>query len=272
VRHPNLYDRFTALASAATAEQQRRQRRAFLLALGAGMLAVFSLGASIVPVEIATNLLLSYLVFLLVFGVVMAYGLMGMGGARYRDALAVSELAHRRTIAEWRRATGGDPPRSPTEADAWLAANPETEVNRRQRFSAQLRAGQVAAARETLARFPRETPYDRYWLESDKWFLSFVEGELPDPAPIAAEVAAIETPELRAHGEAGLAVALAHRAAAQDLDWIDPLASARPKVAAHVDDTRVLRVEIVAWSLLMAIASGLIGVALLVGRLTSVWR
>jgi hypothetical protein len=131
------------------------------------MLAVFSLGASFVPVEIAANLLLSYVVFLYVFGIVMAYGLIGIGGARYRDALAVGDLAHRRTIAEWRRTTGGDPPRSPAEAEAWLAANP---------------------------------------------------------------------------------------------------------VADYVDDARVLRVEIVAWSLLMAIASGLIGVALLVGRLTGVWR
>jgi hypothetical protein len=236
------------------------------------MLAVFSLGSSIVPVEIAANLLLSYLVFLCVFGIVMAYGLIGIGGARYRDALAVGELAHRRTITEWRRTTGGDPPRSPAEAEAWLAANPETELNRRQRCSAHLRAGDLVAARETLDRFPRETPFDRYWLESDRWFLSFVEGELPDPAPMVAEVAAIETPELRAHGEAGLATALAHRAAAQAHDWIEPLASARPKVADYVDDARVLRVEIVAWSLLMAIASGLIGVALLVGRLTGVWR
>ena len=79
---------------------------------------------------------------------------------------------------------------------------------------------------------------------------------------------AIDDPALRAHAESGLATLRAYDAAAAGVDWIAPLAAAHSRVGAFADDTWRAQMVVRIWTRHMAIASVMVGVALLVARLT----
>lgn len=75
--------RLAALATAVTGEVSRRSRRAFLLALAAGLLANFAFGASMLPSEFTANLLLAYALFLGAFAIVLAAVLLQQFGGTF---------------------------------------------------------------------------------------------------------------------------------------------------------------------------------------------
>lgn len=263
--------RFGALSAAVQAEVQRRSRRAFLLALGAGLLAVFSLGASILPEGFVTNLWLSYAVFLAVFGATLALVLVQQYGGAFGDALAVAGWA-RLDAEERRKAAGaGRIPRSPAEARSWLAAHPDSGTFQAPRLSAQLMAGDLAAARATLATYPSDTALGRFERLDDGWFLDFLEGGTPDLAPLRAAADALTTEEERSFAAVVIATLQAHAAVAAGADWIAPLATVRERLGNRAGGIVGARYVAASWTLTMAIASVLVGVALLVGRATGVW-
>jgi hypothetical protein len=263
--------RLGALAAAVTAEVQRRARRAFLLALGAGLLAVFALGASFLPVGITANLLLDYGLFLAVLAVSLAGLLIQAFSGRVGDALAVAGWA-RLDAEERRKAAGaGRIPRSPAEARAWLADHPPAAVSPSHRLSAQILAGDLAAARATLAAYPSATPLERFEVLDDGWFLDFLEGGQPDLGPLQEAAAELSAEQERAFAAVVIATLRAHEAAAVGGDWIAPLAAERQRLGDRAAGIVGGRYVAATWTLVMAAASILAGLALLVGRATGVW-
>jgi hypothetical protein len=263
--------RLGALAAALSAEVQHRSRRAFLLALGGGLLAVFALGASVLPSGIASNLLLVMGVFLAVFGASLALLLIQAFGGAFGDALAVAGWA-RLDADERRKAEGaGRIPRSPAEARAWLSAHPEPATFQSHRLSAQILAGELDAARATLATYPSATPLDRFEMLDDGWFLDFLEGEDPDLAPLAAAADQLTVEPERTFAAVIVATLRAHAAVAAGGDWVAPLAAERPRLGERAAGIVGGRYVAASWTLMMAGASVIIGFALLVGRATGVW-
>ena len=264
--------RYWALGSTVTAEAGRRVRRAGLIAAGGGLLSAFALGASVLPMSVTSDLLVAYLVFLAVYGAILALALLRELGGPYGAAMTVGEFARSGTLAEWRATTGDpDPPRSPADAAAWLQRHPDDGSLPGQRLSALLLTGDLAAARQALAQYPRSTPFERYDHAADAWFLDFLEGATPPPAEVEAAVREVSDAGPRARADAGLAVLRAHLAEASGADWIAPLATARPLIPADANTgwrgSMIVRV----WTLYMAAGALLIGVALLIARLTGVW-
>jgi hypothetical protein len=262
--------RLGALSAAFSAELFRRVRRAFLLSLGLAMLAVFALGASILPDAYATNLLLAYGVFLAVFGGALAVTLLRELGGPFGDALAVA-LWSRREAEQNRRAAGaGRILRNPEEARAWLAAHPGHGMPAA-RLSAHVMAGDLVAARATLDTYPIATTSDRFEILDDRWFLDFLEGGMPSLDPLEAAATEIEDPRERTFAAVMVATLRAHAAAASGADWVSPLAGERARVGDRAGGIVGARYVVVSWTLLMAIASALVGVALGVGRISGIW-
>ena len=263
---------FWALAAAANAEYTRRTRQATFVAVVAGLVAVFALGASLLPEDVTTDLLVGYVVFLLVYGVALALALLRVTAGPYGAAIAVGAIAHNGTLRARVEATGEtNPPTTPIEAAAWLARHPEEEGIYPQRLSTQILAGDLAGARASLARYPRATAFERYWLAADAWFLDVLEGRPADLAAVEAEVEAVTEPALRAHAESGLALLRAHAAITAGRDWIAPMAAVYDRVAPFVDNTWRTPMVVRLWTWHMVIAAAIIGAALLVARLTGVW-
>jgi hypothetical protein len=260
------------LGRAVSEELGKRVRMAFLVAIGLGLLSVFALGGSFLGDAIKYSLLLSYAVFLAVFAVILLLGLLRATGGQLGRAIVVGETARALTEAEWRRATGSGIPRDERAARDWLAANPETDANRPQRLSAQVRSLDLAAARDTLTRYPRETPFERYYAAADEWFLDYLEGGQPEPTAAEDATAEIVEPGMKEHAQVGLATLRAHLAAARGLDWMSALAAPADFVDTRPADGLRAKLIVVNWTLLMAIAAALIGVALLVGRTTGIFR
>ncbi|HEX6475497.1 MAG TPA: hypothetical protein VF114_10485, partial [Candidatus Limnocylindria bacterium] len=200
-----MNERLNALAGEFSREVHGRVRRAFLMALGAGLLSAFALGASVVPIEISGNLLIAYGIFLAVSGSVLGLVLLRQFGGTFGDALAVVVWGRRHAEERWQRLGAGRIPRTPQEARAWLTAHPDPGSLQAQRLSAQIGAGDLPAARATLATYPTDTAGQRYELGSDAWFLDFLDGALPPVEPIAAAAAAVaDEPEWAAVGVATL--------------------------------------------------------------------
>jgi hypothetical protein len=263
--------RLGALAAAMSAEVQRRSLRAFLVALGAGLLAVFGLGASILPDAFTTNLLLAYGLFVAVFGIALALSLVQAFSGPFGDALAVAGWA--RLDAEERRkaAGGGRIPRSAAEASAWLAAHADGATLPAHRFSAQILAGELTAAREALATYPSTTPLERFEIADDGWFLDFLEGRVAELAPLDAAGRELPTEQERTFAAVAIATLRSHAAAVAGADWIAPLAAERPRLAGLADGIVGARYVVASWTLTMALTSLMVGFALLVGRATGVW-
>jgi hypothetical protein len=264
--------RLGALAAVVSAEVGRRSRRAFLVALGAGLLANFALGSSVLPIEISANLLISYAVFLVVFAGVLAALLYQQFGGAFGDALAVAGWARLESEERWKRLGAGRIPRSPAEASRWLQLHGDPSTLEGQRFSCLLFVGDLGRAREVLATYPLETPYQRFDAASDRWFLDFLEGQLPpfdEPDRLAAAVTDDHESKLAA---AGMATLRAHAAVAQGGDWVAPLAETRQRIGDAAAGVIGARYVLPAWTASVAIAAVLIGVALLVGRLGGIWR
>jgi hypothetical protein len=272
---PNAY--LAHVAAIIGGEWNRRLRRALLIATGAGLLAVFVLGASVLSAWLSAavtyDLRIAYFVFLAVYGVTLALLLIGATADPYGAALWTAEVSRAGTIATWQRVTGErEPPRNPRAAEAWLASHPEAEGSEPQRLMVQIYAGDLAAARETLSRYPTGTPFERYWRAADEWFLDLLGGRLPPLDAVEAEVAAVEDPAQRAHAESGVAVLRAHRELLSGRDWVAPLAAARPRVEGYVDDTLRIKMIVRAWTTFMALAAGMIGLALVVGLASGIVR
>jgi hypothetical protein len=264
--------RLGALAAAVAGEVATRARRAFLLALGAGLLAVFALGGSILPVEVAANLLLTYVLFLGVFALALAALLMQQFGGAFGDALAVGGWARLEAEARWRRHGAGRIPRSPEEGRRWLDAHPDTTTLVAERFSAQLVCGDLVAARGTLENRPIDTPYGRFDVASDGWFLDFVDGAIPPLDDVVRLSGDIVDPSERRVADAALATLRAHEAVALGGDWVAALAGGRAQLGDAASGIIGSRYILPAWTVSVAIAALLIGGALIVGRATGVWR
>jgi hypothetical protein len=256
----------------ADAEVPYRARQATLVAVVAGLIATFALGASLLPEALTSDLLLGYIVFLLVYGAVLALALLRVTAGSYGAAVSVGAISHNGTLRARREATGeAKPPTTPIEAVAWLARHPEDEGIYPQRLSTQVLAGDLAGARESLSRYPRATAFERYWLEADAWFLDVLEGRPTDLAAVQTEVEAVTDPALRAHAESGLAVLRAHEAVTAGRDWIAPMAAVHDRVAPFADDSWRIPMVVRLWTWHMAIAAAFIGAALLFARLIGVW-
>jgi len=264
--------RLAALATAVTDDVSRRSRRAFLLALGAGLLANFALGASILPSAFTANLLLAYALFLGVFAMVLAAVLLQQFGGQFGDALAVGGWSRLEAEARWRGLGASRIPRSPAEAQKWLRDHPDPDALQPQRFAALLLAGDLAGAKATLETCPADTAYERFGIESDRWALDFVEGAIPDLARVEALAAEISDPHEERHAVTTMAILRAHVALAEGSEWVPKMAAVRPLVGDAADGIIGARYVVPAWTMSMAIAALLTGGALVLGRLTGVWR
>ncbi|HEY7462846.1 MAG TPA: hypothetical protein VH987_00190 [Candidatus Limnocylindria bacterium] len=267
-----MTDRFAALPSAFAAEMQRRVGRAFLLALGLALLSVFALGASVLPTALTSNLLVSYAVFVVVFSVGLALFLLRELGGTFGDAIAVAGWARRELEEQRRRIGAGRIPRNAAEARAWLAAHPDRSEFAEQRLFAQILIGDLVAARETLNDYPGDTPLERFELLDDGWFLEFLEGDTPPLDPLQQAAAVLTDESERTHAAVVLATLRAHAAAVAGADWVSPLAAERAMLGEHASGFVGPRYILPSWTLLTAIAAGLSGVALVVGRVTGVWN
>lgn len=262
---------YWALRDAVLAEGQHRQRRAVLVpALGA-LLAVFAFGASVLPDWITGNLLLGYLVFLAAYGLLALLVLLRLYGGDYRRAVSVGELARAASERHWRERTGAAAPMTVQAAADWLASHPDESAMPEETAYARLMMGDLDGMRRAVALYPRESDADRYLVASELAVLDMLEGRPADVEHVARLAAAVQDPERRAAGVASAAVLGAHAAVLAGRDWIAPLASAYPAVRADLDERWRLRVIVASWTVQMAIAAALIGLALLVGRLTGVW-
>jgi hypothetical protein len=263
--------RLGALAAALSAEVQRRTRRAFLLATGAGLLAVFALGASILPRAFASNLLITYAVFLGAFGATMAAMLIQGFTGPFGDALAVASWT-RLDAEDRRKAEGaGRIPRSPAEAQAWISAHPDPAMFQPQRLSAQIRVGDLAGARQTLAEYPSTTALERFEVLDDGWFLDFLEGADPPLAPLEAAADELSEGWERDFAAVVIATHRAHQASVHGGDWIAPFAAERGRLGSRAAGIVGTRYVVAIWTLYMASASVMVGIALLIGRATGVW-
>jgi hypothetical protein len=261
---------FSRINETIAGEWARRLRRALLISTASGLLAVFVLGAAVIPAwlsgAVTYDLRIAYLAFLGTYGVTLAYLLFRATADPYGAALWTAEVSRAGTIAEWRRVTGERRvPRTQAAAAAWLATHPETEGNRPQRLMVQIYAGDLAAARQTLSGYPAGTAFERYWRAADAWFLDVLEGRQPPLGTVEAEVAGVEDPAERAHAESGVAVLRAYHALYSGQDWVAPLAATRPVLEGYVDETLRIQLIVRAWTTYMAVAAGVIGVALLIG-------
>ena len=266
-----MTDRRNLLVAAFDAEVHARSRRAFLVALGASVVGGFALGASVLPIEIGGDLLLSYGVFLAVFGAVLCVMLVTQYGGDFGDALAVAVWARLHAEDEWQRLGAGRIPIGREQAEAWLAAHPDEATLRAQRLSAQLSAGRLEEARRTLETYPTATPYQRFDQAVDGWILDFVEGRQPALNEVEALAREIDSPDERMVAESSLALARAYLAVATGGDPMAVLAAARPELGDRAAGLVGSRYVLRTWTIVMTIAAGLVGVALLVGRATGVW-
>jgi hypothetical protein len=264
--------RYWALYRTVADEWPRRLRRAILVACLAALLAVFALGASVLPNEMSSDLLLGYLVFLAFFGVVLALSLLYQTGGDYRRALAVGEFARQNAWREWAESVGQErPPLSADEAAAWLASSRTGPESPGHRAYAHLLTGDVDAARALLSRYPSGTDHERFDRDADQWVMDFMDGRADPLEPLEQAAAAIEDPDRRAVALVGTAHRRAMAANAAGGDWMTPMAQAYPLVAGRVtEDWRVGAIARV-WTIGMVAASLMIGGALLFSRLTGVW-
>jgi hypothetical protein len=236
------------------------------------LLAVFAFGASALPVAVTDNLVAGYLLFLVVHGAVLALVLMRLTGGAYRRALIVGEFSRRASYASWKEATGEDvPPLNPQAAADFLARHADDDALLMERLHAQINVGDRAGAHATLARYPRETQEQRYAHASDTWFLRFLDGIDDPPDEAAALAAELEDEEKRIRAATAVAALRAYLAAARGSDWIGPMAEPYPLVAGRIGDDWRLPWIVRTWVLTMAVASALIGAALLVARWTGAW-
>lgn len=264
-----MNERLNALARQFDREVQARARRSLLVALGAGLVAAFALGAAFIPVEVSGNLLLTYAVFLAPFAIVLAVMLLGQFSGPFGDALAVATWGRLHAEDRWKRLGAGRLPRNRQEAQAWLAAHPDEDAFQAQHLSARLGVGDLAAARATLPHYPTETPAQRYELASDAWFVAFLAGEaLPLEAVTEAAAAVDDEPEWAA---VGLATTLAHAAVASGGDWMRPLAEVRPLLGPRADGLVGTRFILATWTVYMGAAAVMVGIALFIGRSTGIW-
>ena len=262
--------RFGALAAVVTGDVKRRSN-GFLLALGAGLLASFALGASVLPTEITSNLLVSYGVFLGAVGAALLALLYRQFGGEFGDALAVAGWARLEAEDRWRRLGAGRIPRSPAEATAWHRQHADPTTLQEQRLSAYLMADDPAGARAALAAYPMTTPYERFDAVNDRWLLDFTDGELPPLDEVEAMAAALQDPGERRQAIVATATLRAHVAVAEGRDWAAPVAAVRAEVGEAASGIIWARYILPAWTWLMAISALLVGGALLFGRLTGVW-
>jgi len=253
-------------------EVQRRTRRAFVIALGLGLLAVFALGASFLPMSLSADLLISYGVFLAVYAVALALVLLRDFGHELGDALAVVIWARLDAEEHSKRLTGAKIPVGHAAAAAWLARHGDTPDLAPQRMVAHILTGDLEGARATLNHYPTTTPHQRFELASDRWFVDFVSGDDPSLAAVEAAEEEVVDPEDRARAAASVATLRAHGLAAAGGNWLHALASGRAAVGDRANMLVVSRMLMPTWTIYMASAALLIGIALLVGRVTGVWR
>jgi hypothetical protein len=255
------------LFNAVLEERGRRMRSAMTIGMVAGVVAVFAFGASILPDAMTGNLVIGFLLFLLVQGVVLAVALLRLTGGEYGRALVVGEFARRASLAAWKEATGEDaPPLSPEAAADWLARHRDEHELLMQRVHALINVGDRDGAYATLARYPRDTADQRYSHASDAWLLAFLDGSDADPAEVDALAAGLEDPEARARAQASVATLRAYLAAARGGDWVAPMAAAYPVVEGRIDDDWRWASVVRPWTMTMAVSSVIVGVAYMAWR------
>jgi hypothetical protein len=263
--------RYWALYRTVAEEWPRRLRRAVLMACLGGLLSVFAFGASILPSAVTGNLLLGYMVFLGIFGVLLVLSLLYQTGGDYRRALIVGEFARQNAWREWKDAVGEErPPLTRDEAVAWLASHPGPDLPE-QRAYAHLLIGNVDAARALLPEYPSRTDYERFDRDADEWLMDFLEGRAGTLDPVERAAAAIDDPQRRAVAVAGAALRRATAENATGGDWIGPMAAAYPAVAGRATDAWRMGAIVRLWTLGMLVASAMIGAALLFSRMMGVW-
>jgi hypothetical protein len=237
------------------------------------LVAVFGLGASILPEAVTGDAVAAFVTYVVTDGLVLALVLIQTTGGDYRRAVTVGEFSRRATLRRWKEATGeAVPPSTPEEASAWLASHADDVTPLPQRLHAEVNAGDLAAARRTVDRLPRETAADRHTHAADAWSLDFLEGRAGDLEPVAQLAAKIEDQLERGEALVVTAMYRASAAAAAGGDWIGPMAAAYPHAAPYVDDNE-WRIPLVVrvWVMNMLAVSVIAGLALLVWRALGTW-
>lgn len=143
------------------------------------------------------------------------------------DAIDVAMWSADEERREWAVASpGSGVPRTADQARRWLSSYPETPSNRAQRLAAQMIAGELDDARETLSRYPTGTPFERHRRATDELVVAVVEGHLPTAVEVNAAYAELDEAH-RLHAVACRALFDASVAAISGGDWLVPLAAAR---------------------------------------------
>jgi hypothetical protein len=157
---------------------------------------------------------------------------------RIRAAMEAHTWIGERELRAWQRATGsgprGLPPTDPHAAQQWLAANPETDLNRAARAETLLLARRFDEARATIDRLPDSTPGERISradLRATADQLEHGAAELDELRRATAEAADDD----RLVGVVDLALLEVRDALARGGEWAAPLTAARAQLGTRAN-------------------------------------
>ena len=227
-----------ALSDAITRDLVYRLRLATVIGSGAAI-AIWLLNGFLLFAERPTidDAALGAAAFLLVSLIAFAFPLIRSG--RERHALETVYWAAGESSRRWGEAFGdGRVPANPKQALAWLARHLEdTEATRHARVFAKLVIGDLAAARDLVARLPAASPIDRFRRETSAAMVRMVEGEDPGIERLATMVGGLpdEADQFQAQVDLGMLRGLL--AAGDGGDWMAPMLELRERLNGRADGT-----------------------------------
>jgi hypothetical protein len=173
--------------------------------------------------------------FLVVSLIAFAFPLVRSG--RERHALETVYWAAGESSRRWGEAFGdGRVPANPKQALAWLARHPEdTDATRHARVFAKLVIGDLAAARELVARLPAASPVDRFRREASAAMVRMVEGGDPDVDGLASMVDSLPDEADRFQAQVDLGMLRGLLAAGDGGDWMAPMLALRERLDGRAD-------------------------------------
>ena len=220
-----------ALTDAITLELTYRLRLAGAIGAGA-LLAVWLLDGFLLYDERASlaDAALGGVAFVVV--ALVAYAVPLVRSRRQRHALETVYWAARESSRRWAEAFGDrHVPGNPKQALAWLARHPDdSEATRAARIFAKLVIGDLAAARELLARLPGATPLERFRRESSAAMVRMVEGGDPDVDGLVTLVDGLPGEADRFLAQIDIGMLRGLLAAADGGDWTAPMLDLRGRL------------------------------------------
>ena len=221
-----------ALSDAITRDLTDRLRLAIVIGSGAAI-AAWLLNGFLLFEQRPTidGAALGGVAFLVVSLIAFAFPFLRSG--RERHALETVYWAAGESSRRWAEAFGdGRVPANPKQALAWLARHPEdADATRHARVFAKLVIGDLAAARELVARLPADSPVDRFSRETSAAMVRMVEGEDPGVEGLATMVDGLADEADRFQAHVDLAMLRGLLAAGDRGDWMAPMLELRERLA-----------------------------------------